>query len=130
MVVVLAVGHLGTVDVGGKVEIPRTAWHSSQRSLRASHLPSGQHCESQCCRNRNIPGRLGSKEECETENDSRNHLQPPWNTECSGSVNEAAAIRDIEHDQNTPCDRPLLGTDDTTTFAGRSKFGNIHGDYA
>ena len=59
------------------------------------------------------------------EEDGWKHLKAPWETECSDAIDEGGTVGDIEHDQNTPGDSPLLSTDDTTTFTWWCQFGDV-----
>lgn len=62
--------------------------------------------------------RFGKRHHSEEEDDCRNHLETPWNAECTGTVDKGTAVGDVEHDHNTPGDCPLLSSYKTTTFAG------------
>jgi len=77
-----------------------------------------------------IPGGFGEEEQSEKQDDSRNHLQAPRDAERRWAICEAAPIGDIEHDQNTPGDGPLLCTNDTASLARRRQLGDVHGNYA
>ena len=76
-----------------------------------------------------LPWGLGQQKEPEEKSDGRNHLQAPRDTESRRSVNIAAPVGDVEHDENAPCNSPLLSTDHTTTFARRCQFGDVDRDY-
>lgn len=43
------------------------------------------------------------------------------------SVDVRAAVRDIEHDQDSPSDGPLLSADESSTFGGRCHFTDVDG---
>ena len=53
-------------------------------------------------------------------------MESPWNTECGRAVDEGAAIGNVEHNQDTPGDGPLLSSDDAATLTRRCQFGNVH----
>lgn len=71
---------------------------------------------------------LWQEHEADCEDDSGDHLKGPWNAECLRAIKESAAIRDVVHDQDTPGNRPLLTSDDSTTLGRRRKFGDVDWD--
>jgi hypothetical protein len=71
---------------------------------------------------RDLPGTLWEEKESKKEEDGGNHLQAPWDAEGRCSVDVTAAVADVEHDQNTPGDGPLLGADHSSSLAGRRQF--------
>lgn len=71
---------------------------------------------------------LGQEKHSEEEQDGRDSLQAPGNTEGGGAVNEGGAVGDVEHDQDTPGNGPLLSTDDGTTLGGGSQLGDVDGN--
>ena len=72
--------------------------------------------------------RFWQPEETEEQENGRKHLQAPGNSEGSNSIDVAAAIRDVEHDHNTPSDCPLLGTHHTSTLTRLRKLRDVDGD--
>ena len=73
--------------------------------------------------------RLRKKHHTEEENDSRDHLESPRNTEGGGGAfDEAAAVGDVEHDHDAPGDGPLLRADETTALGGRSELRDVDRD--
>jgi len=48
--------------------------------------------------------RFGEEAHADEKTDGGDHLKAPWNTEGSGTINKAATIGYVEHDQNAPCD--------------------------
>jgi hypothetical protein len=73
-------------------------------------------------------GRFWQEKHGEAKEDSWQHLQTPWDTESSSTVDERATIRDIEHDQDTPGDCPLLTSDKSTTLGWWCDFGDVDGN--
>lgn len=62
------------------------------------------------------------------ENQSWDALNTPCDAEGSWAVHEGASVGDEVHDQDTPFDRPLLDTDDTTSDRAWGQFGKVHAD--
>lgn len=72
--------------------------------------------------------RLGHEQETKEEQDSREHLETPWNSEGGSAVDLAATVADEEHDHDTPCDGPLLHTNQPSTLGWRRQLGDVDGD--
>lgn len=72
--------------------------------------------------------RFWQEEKSKEKKDSWNHLKTPWDTESSVSFEEGATIANVEHDENTPGDSPLLATDESSTLRWWCNLGNIDGN--
>ena len=56
-------------------------------------------------------GRLGEEAHADEEEDCRDHLDAPWDAECSGAVDFRTPVGDVEHNHDPPGDCPLLSPD-------------------
>lgn len=72
--------------------------------------------------------RFREKNKSSKQNKSRNGLDAPSNAEGRRSSNASATVRDQEHDQDTPFDRPLLDTDDAAADPSRCQLGEVDAD--
>lgn len=68
---------------------------------------------------------LGQKEQRNAQEDSGNHLQAPGKPERSVAVDIGTAIANEIHDQDAPCDGPLLKRDDTATLGWWRDLGDV-----
>ena len=73
-------------------------------------------------------GRLWREEQSDEENHGRNHLEAPRQAEGCIASDEAAAVADVEHDEDSPGDGPLLCADDEASFGWWCKLRNIDRD--
>ena len=73
-------------------------------------------------------GGLGQEVHADQEEDRRDHLDAPGDTEGGRAVDLGAAVGYVEHDHDAPGDGPLLGADQTTSLARWSQLGDVHGD--
>lgn len=72
------------------------------------------------------PARRFRQEEKPNEQTQRGqHLQAPGHTEGGDAIDIAGSIGDIEHDHDTPRDRPLLGAHHPAALARRRQFGDV-----
>src|SRR4051812_26167830 len=71
-------------------------------------------------------GAFWQEKDHEKEKSRGNHLQAPWGSPSGGSLDEAAAIGHVKHDQDTPGDRPLLRAYHLATLAGLGQFGDVY----
>lgn len=55
-------------------------------------------------------------------------MKSPWDTESSVSFEEGASIANVEHDEDTPGDSPLLATDESSTLRWWCNLGDIDGN--
>jgi len=51
-------------------------------------------------------GRLREEHHSTEQEDGREHLKTPWDSECSSSMDIGASVRNVEHDKDTPGDGP------------------------
>jgi len=64
----------------------------------------------------------------DTENDSRDHLETPRNSEWSDAVDVWTTELNEVLNENTPCDRPLLQWNHTASDRRRSDFWLVNWD--
>jgi hypothetical protein len=69
---------------------------------------------------------FGEEEKAEEEQNGRNHLETPRYSESCGTFDKTTPVTDVEHDHDTPSNRPLLGTDESATFTWWCQFGNVN----
>lgn len=79
--------------------------------------------------------RFGQQHHHQEEEDGRDHLQAPRDTEGGRgpvipitSANVGAAIGNVVHDQNAPCDGPLLHANEAASFGWWRNLGNVDGN--
>lgn len=71
---------------------------------------------------------LRKEHQANYQEDSRNHLQAPWKSESDFSGKVGTPERNVKHDHDTPCNSPLLATNETSTNIGTGNFGNVDRD--
>lgn len=73
-------------------------------------------------------GAFGHDEEGEEEDNGGDHLQSPRETPGRGSIQVAATVGDVKHDQDTPSDGPLLGADHLAPFGRLRQLRDVDGN--
>jgi len=72
--------------------------------------------------------RLGKQHDSKEQEHRGEHLQAPGDAPSGGAGEIGAAVGDVEHDEDAPCDGPLLCANDSSALTRRRQLAHVHRD--